>query len=61
MTGSYGPEEKHSRRMLRGQLFSKGKLLNKFVSLSVPWFFNTFVFYCQFVCRALFVERMEGR
>ena len=26
MTGTYGPGEKHSRRVLRGQLFSKGKI-----------------------------------
>ena len=25
MTGTYGPLEKYSRRVLRGQLFSKGK------------------------------------
>ena len=28
MTGTYGQEEKHSRRVLRGQLFSKGKFNN---------------------------------
>ena len=36
----------------------KFKLFNKFVSLSVPCFFSTFVFYCQYVCRALSVENV---
>ena len=27
MTGTCGPEEKRSRRVLRGRLFSKGKML----------------------------------
>ena len=28
MAGTYGQEEKHSRRVLRGRLFSKGKFNN---------------------------------
>ena len=54
MTGTYGQEEKHSRRVLRGQLFSKVIVC----FLSLPRFFNTFDSYCRFVYRALSVERI---
>ena len=61
MTGTYGPpEEKHSRRVLRGQLFSSGKFkfFNSLFHSVCLAFFNTFDFYCRFICRALFVGRM---
>ena len=61
MTGTYGPpEEKHSRRVLRGQQFSKRKIKifnSLFLSVYLV-FLNTFDFYCRFICRALFVGRM---
>ena len=62
MTGTYGPpEEKHSRRVLRGQLLKgKFKSFNSlfhsvYLGLSTPFFF-----YCQHVCRALSVENVCG-
>ena len=46
MTGTCGPEEKRSRRVLRGRLFSKGKIFNDlslFYSM-VYLFFQYFFF-----------------
>ena len=49
MTGTYGSEEKPSRRVLRGQIIFQREKLKLFSSLfhSVYLvFFNTFDFYC---------------
>ena len=60
MTGTYGPpEEKHSRRVLRGQLLKgKFKSFNSLFHSVCLAFFNTFDFYCRFICRVIFVGRM---
>ena len=58
--GTYGPEEKPSRRVLRGQLFSKGKNWNYLVVCFTQFtlFFSMFDFYCWFVCRVLSLGRV---
>ena len=49
--------------VLRGQLFSNGKIsiFNRFFHSVYLVFFNTFIFYCWFVCRALAVGRIVIR
>ena len=53
MTGTYGP--KHKRLMLcatRTIIFQRENLhyLIVYFTHSVPCFFNTLLFYCQYVC-----------
>ena len=58
-----GNEPNQSHRVLRGRLFSKGKLklFNSLFHSVYLVLFQKFVFYCRFVRRALSVGRMQRR